>query len=233
MSLEPATPGEPIFFLAPVVISLIALCTGLYGLQTYVFGEAINRNVIILAAFIPARYSQGLPLDLACFVSPVGYSFLHAGLAHLAINMVWLAAFGSPLAARIGAVRFLLFWAATSVGAALLHFSIYPESQAPMIGASGAISGMMGAAARFSFRISHGRGMRAFMGEPLSITAALASRTVLTFVAIWFAANFIAGLGWPGNMVSPSNIAWEAHIGGFLTGFILIGGFDRPNLFAR
>jgi membrane associated rhomboid family serine protease len=228
-NFEHPIPSEPILFLAPVIVFLIAVCTGLYGLQTYVFGEALNRNLIFLASFIPTRYSQDQSFDLAYVVSPVAYSFLHAGLTHLAINMVWLAAFGSPLAARIGTVRFLLFWAATSVGAALLHFSVYPDSQAPMIGASGAISGMMGAAARFLFRTSHGHGIRAFTGEPLSISAALVSRTVLTFVAIWFAANLLTGLGWPRSAVSSSNIAWEAHIGGFLTGFFFIGVFDCPN----
>jgi membrane associated rhomboid family serine protease len=231
-NFEHPIPSEPILFLAPVIVFLVAVCSGLYGLQTYVFGEGLNRHLVLLASFIPARYSQGQPLDLAYFMSPLGYSFLHAGLAHLAINMVWLAAFGSPLAARIGTVRFLLFWAATSVGAALLHFGVYPDSQAPMIGASGAISGMMGAAARFSFRTSHGQGIRAFIGEPLSIGAALVNRTVVTFVAIWFAANLLAGFGWPGSTVSSSNIAWEAHIGGFLTGFIFMGSFDRPNLSA-
>jgi membrane associated rhomboid family serine protease len=224
---EPARPAEPVFFLAPVVIALMALCSGTYLLQAYVFGEEANRAFVVWAAFIPARYSFGAPLDFAYLASPVLYSFLHAGLGHLAVNMIWLAAFGSPLAARIGPLRFLAFWAVTAVSAAMLHLVVYPDSLAPLVGASGAISGMMGAAARFSFRTSQGRGIRAFTGRPLSIAASLASKTVLTFVAVWMAANLLTGLGWGADGSSPSNIAWEAHIGGFLVGFLFVSVFDR------
>lgn len=233
LSFEPETPAEPVFFLAPVVVVLVVVCCGIFGLQAYFLNEAANRRLFIVASFIPARYSQGLPFDLAYFISPVAYSLLHAGLAHLAVNMIWLAAFGSPLAARIGTVRFLLFWAATAIGAAILHFAVYLESSAPMVGASGAISGMMGAAARFSFRTSQGRGVRAFAGAPLSIVVSLANRTVLTFIAIWFAANVLTGLGLQGDTTGASSIAWEAHIGGFLVGFIFVTVFDRPSFTAR
>lgn len=233
MSLEPDTPSEPVFFLAPVIVVLIALCTSIYGVQTYLLSEEANVSLLVLMSFIPARYSQGAPFDIGYLISPVGYSLLHAGISHLAINVVWLAAFGSPLAARIGAVRFLLFWGTTAICAALLHFVSYPDSPTPMVGASGAISGMMGAAARFSFRTSSGRGVRAFIGEPLSIAASLASRTVLTFVAIWFVANLLTGLGMTGGATNASNIAWEAHIGGFLSGFLLVTMFDRPSRATR
>jgi membrane associated rhomboid family serine protease len=224
---KPEPPAEPVVFLAPVVITLIAICAGIYLIQAYAFQEQANRSLLILASFIPARYSQGLPVDFAYLASPFLYSFLHAGSGHLAINMIWLAAFGSPLAARIGSWRFLVFWAATAFAAALLHFLVYPDSSAPLVGASGAISGMMGAAARFSFRTNKGRGVRAFVGEPLSIASSLANRTVMTFIAVWMAANLLTGLGGsPG--AGSSNIAWEAHIGGFLVGFLFVSLFVRP-----
>jgi membrane associated rhomboid family serine protease len=227
LSPEPETPAEPVFFLAPVVVALIAICAGLYLVQAYVFPEEARRALLILASFIPARYSQGLPVDFAYLASPVLYSLLHAGSGHLAVNMIWLAAFGSPLAARIGPWRFLIFWASTAFGAALLHFWVYPDSPAPLVGASGSISGMMGAAARFSFRTDKSSGVRAFVGEPLSIVSSLVNRTVLTFIAVWMAANLLTGLGWsPGT--GSSNIAWEAHIGGFLVGFFFVSLFDRP-----
>ena len=110
-------------------------------------------ELLVYAAFIPIRYSGQFPLDLYAFTSPVTYSLLHGGWAHLAINMIWLAAFGSPLANRLGAARFVLFWVATSIAAAALHYVLHMTDQSPLVGASGAISGMMGAAARFGFRI--------------------------------------------------------------------------------
>jgi membrane associated rhomboid family serine protease len=234
MSEQPPEPQlksqpEPVFFLAPVVTVLIALCAGFYLLQTYVLGYAANVTLSMQLAFIPARYSAGgMPLNFGFLVSPFGYSLLHAGFAHLAVNMVWLAAFGSPLAARIGTWRFLLFWAATAIGAALMHFLVYPYSAIPLVGASGAISGMTGAAARFSFRTSDGRGVRSFTGAPLPVAAALTNRTVMTFIGVWMAANLITGMGWTPGDVNASNIAWEAHIGGFLIGFFCMTIFDRP-----
>jgi membrane associated rhomboid family serine protease len=226
--------SEPIFFLAPAVTGIMAVCAGLYFLQTYVLGTQANASLTLELAFFPARYgADGAPLDLGFLISPVSYSLLHAGFGHLAINMIWLAAFGSPLAARIGALRFLLFWALTAIGAALLHFLVYSQSAVPLVGASGAVSGMMGAAARFSFRTNQGRGIRSFIGAPLSVGASLTNRTVLTFVGIWMAANLITGLGWSSGSANASNIAWEAHIGGFLVGFLCLSGFDRPMFTAR
>jgi membrane associated rhomboid family serine protease len=230
---EQHTPGEPIFHLAPVVTSLIAICAGLYILQSYLFSRDFNFELGRLLYFIPVRYSAGAPTDISYFVAPIGYSTVHASFAHLTVNLIWLAAFGSPLAARIGAVRFLLFWAATAFGAAMLHLAIYPQSAAPLVGASGAISGMTGAAARFAFRTTQGGGVRSFSGLPMRVGAALTNRTVLSFMAIWMAANFAAGLGWPAAGGTPSNIAWEAHIGGFAIGFLALSLFDRPGSIPR
>jgi membrane associated rhomboid family serine protease len=227
MHSGPIRPIEPVFFLAPVVVVLILICSGMYLLQAYVFQARTNLWVIVSMAFIPARYSESLPIDFSYFASPILYSFLHAGLGHLAVNMIWLAAFGSPLAARIGPWRFMAFWAAAALGASALHYLIYTGSPAPLVGASGAISGLMGAAARFSFRTSKNRGVRAFVGDPLSIASSLTSRTVVTFIAVWMIANLLTGLGGLDTGASASTIAWEAHIGGFLVGFLFVSLFDR------
>ncbi len=167
-----------------------------------------------------------MQVDVFSFTSPVTYSLLHGSLPHLAVNMIWLAAFGSPLANRIGAARFVLFWAATSIAAAALHFLVYPLDNAPLVGASGAISGMMGAAARFGFRIERDSGGSAFGGPILPIGQVLRLRTVVSFLAVWMVVNLATGLlgVGPGER---SQIAWEAHIGGFVVGFFLVHLFDR------
>ena len=144
--------------------------------------------------------------------------------------MVWLAAFGSPLANRLGAARFVLFWVVTSiaaVGAALC--AAHPNDQAPLVGASGAISGMMGAAARFGFRIDRTSGRPAFGGPVLPICdgAAVARRRDLPRR---LDGRSTSSPGWSGSMPGRnSQIAWEAHIGGFLVGFFGIALFDRPS----
>jgi membrane associated rhomboid family serine protease len=85
---------------------------------------------------------------------------------------------------------------------------------------------MMGAAARFGFRIDRSRGTPGFSGKPLPIAACLRSRAVVTFLAIWMLINLATGLldFTPGV---DDQIAWEAHIGGFLAGFFGIERFDR------
>jgi membrane associated rhomboid family serine protease len=217
---------EPVFNLPGVVIAFIVACVGIHLVRLYVLDEEQDFWLIVQAAFIPIRYSGEFPIDVYAFTSPVSYSLLHGSVAHLAVNMIWLAAFGSPLANRIGPVRFVLFWVVTSIAAASLHYVLYTTSQAPLIGASGAISGMMGAAARFGFRIDHSSGRSAFGGPILPISTVLTMRGTVAFLAVWMAINLATGLvGFvPGE---ESQIAWEAHIGGFVIGFFFISSFDR------
>src|SRR5690606_7056648 len=130
------------------------------------------------AAFIPALYTGAYGFDWFMLSRPFTYTFLHGSLAHLAINMVWLAAFGPPLANRFGPLRFAVFFAVTGLAAAALFFVVHPSMQAPLVGASGSISGMMGAAARFGFQIDRSAGKSAFTGAPLPFPMVMRSRSV-------------------------------------------------------
>ncbi|MCV0396812.1 MAG: rhomboid family intramembrane serine protease [Rhizobiaceae bacterium] len=220
---------EPAFNLPGVVLAFILGCVAIHLVRVYVLTEDQDLALILRTAFIPVRYSGQFELDLWAWLSPVTYSLLHGGLAHLAINMIWLAAFGSPLANRIGPVRFVLFWITTSVAAVALHYALHPGEPVPLVGASGAISGMMGAAARFGFRVDRRQPKPAFEGAILSIRQSFTSRTVVVFLTIWMVVNLVSGLGY----LSPdsfSRIAWEAHIGGFLAGFLAVRFFDRTPL---
>lgn len=217
---------EPIFNLPAVVIAFIAICVGVHLVRGYILSDEQDFSLILHFAFIPLRYTGGYLLDAFAFISPWSYSLLHGGVAHLAVNMVWLAAFGSPLANRIGALRFVLFWLVTSLAAVGLHFVLHSHEAVPLVGASGAISGMMGAAARFGFRIHRDEGKAAFAGRILSIPAVFRSRSAVTFLAVWMAINFLMGFGF-GSPDGEASIAWEAHIGGFLAGFFGVRLFDR------
>jgi membrane associated rhomboid family serine protease len=219
---------EPVFNLPAVVIAFIAICAAIHLVRAYLLTDAQNLTVLVYAAFFPIRYSGQFDLDIFAFTSTVSYSLLHGSVAHLAINMVWLAAFGTPLANRIGAVKFCLFWVLTAFAAAALHYLIYMDGQAPLVGASGAISGMMGAATRFAFRIGRAEGKPAFTGTPLPVLECLRYRTVVTFLAVWMVVNLVTGLVGLGAS-GDASIAWEAHIGGFLAGFFGVTYFvGRP-----
>lgn len=217
---------EPVFNLPPVVVGFIAICVGIHLVRSFLLSNAQDLWLIVHFAFIPMRYSGQYPLDIYAFTGPWSYSLLHGGIAHLAINMVWLAAFGSPLANRIGALRFIVFWLVTSLAAVALHNALHSMEPVPLVGASGAISGMMGAAARFGFRIDRRAGKAAFDGPVLSIADVFTSRATVTFLAVWMVVNLVMGLG-VGSPASGASIAWEAHIGGFLAGFLLVRIFDR------
>ena len=218
---------EPAFNLPGIVVAIIAACVAVHLVSFHLLDLAAYLRLLENFAFIPARYSGAYPFDWTWVVSPLSYSLMHGGYAHLIVNMIWLAAFGSPLANRIGTGRFLLFWALTSLGAVALHYVLHAFAAVPLVGASGAISGMMGAAARFAFRIDRRRKKPAFAGPVLSVPQVLSSRPAVTFLVVWFAINLVTGLGF-GTSGMSAQIAWEAHIGGFLVGFLAVRLFDRP-----
>lgn len=221
-----SAPREPVFNIPGAVLLMIALCAGVHLVRVYLLTDQQDIGLLLRAAFIPLRYSGGYIIDIFAVTSTVTYAFLHGGWSHLVVNMVWLAAFGSPLANRLGWMRFIAFWVVTAWGAVALHYALHVGSEIPLVGASGAISGMMGAAARFGFRIDRTFGRGRFSGAPLSIVESLTSRTVIVFLVVWMAVNLISGLGYltPQDMGS---IAWEAHVGGFLVGFLAIGFFGE------
>lgn len=224
---DPQTPSsrEPVFNLPAIVVAAIGLCVVLHLIRLYLLTPEQDFGLLLRAAFIPIRYSGEFDIDIYALTSPVSYAFLHGSFAHLLINMIWLAAFGSPLANRIGTLRFVLFWVVSALAAAALHYGVHPLDVAPLVGASGAISGMMGAAARFGFQIDHSAGRAAFAGPIVPVLKVFRSRTVVTFLLIWFAINLASGLFTlvPGE---EGQIAWEAHIGGFLVGFLAIQCFE-------
>jgi membrane associated rhomboid family serine protease len=218
---------EPVFNLPAIIVLLIGVCVAVYLVQAYVLSDRQYLALLLRGAFIPIRYSGQFALEVYAFTTPFTYAFMHGSLAHLAINMIWLAAFGTPLANRLGNGRFLLFWAVTGLAAVGLHYILHPLDEAPLIGASGAISGMMGAAARFGFRVNRARGRPTFDGPLLPFAEVLRSRAAMTFLAVWMIINIVTGL--VGMTQGVDQIAWEAHIGGFLAGFLGVGYFLGPD----
>jgi len=227
---DEAAQGEPqrqrAFNIAGVVVALIAICAAIHALLSYLGSTDPEAFWLVLekTAFIPLLYSGQFGMDLFAITAPVTYSLLHGSVTHLAINMIWLLAFGSPLAYRMGTWRFLLFWVVTAIAAAAMHYIFHQYDAAPLVGASGAIAGMMGAAARFGFRVDRTAERPAFSGRPLPVLFVLTLRPVVTFLVIWMAINVLSGFFGlvPGE---EGAIAWEAHVGGFLAGFFGIGAF--------
>jgi membrane associated rhomboid family serine protease len=157
------------------------------------------------------------------------YAFLHGSWAHVLVNSVWLAAFGTPIARRCGPWRFLLLCALAAIGGALLYVYMNPLQILPMIGASGAVSGLMAAASWFMFAPAgwhwEGRLTQPHERPREPLGAMIRNRQVLMFVGVWFAANYVFAFVQPLG-VTDASIAWEAHIGGFLAGLVLFPLID-------
>jgi membrane associated rhomboid family serine protease len=144
------------------------------------------------------------------------YMFLHGDILHLLSNMLFLWVFGDNVEDAMGHLKFIVFYLACGVAGGLAHSLALPTSKLPLIGASGAVAGVIGA-----YLILHPRVMvwvLAFRFIPLRISAAWV-------LGVWVATQlFMVLLG------QPDQVAWWAHIGGMVTGAILILFMRRPGV---
>jgi len=229
MSGGPRAPREPVFNIPAALGYALAALWLVQIVRTYLLTPEQDATLLVQTAFIPLRYVT--PLDQqspAWLWSPLTYSFLHGGFLHIFVNSIWMVAFGAVVARRLGAVRFCLFWIATSVAAAAAFLLTNWGAAVPVIGASGVVSGLMGGAARFAFpRSGPFRRENAHFLPRVGIVESLRNRTVLSYVLIWFAINFLTAFGFSPGAGAGVTVAWQAHIGGFLFGFLFFGLFDR------
>jgi len=200
-----------------------------------VLPEAVDGWLTLALAFIPARYSGYAPLlpggEIASVTSFVTHTLVHGDWVHLGFNAAWLVAFGGAVANRIGTVRFLLLFSFCAVIGAATFLAFNIGLLAPMVGASGAISGLMGATMRFLFTAVDGKGLAALREDPRSarlmpLAETLRDKRVVLVTVVFLLANILAILGL-GSM-GYSGIAWEAHIGGYFAGLLAFGFFDAP-----
>ena len=221
-------PRVPVFNLPPALFFSLCLLIAIYAVQTLVLSDDAVSWLFFTFGFVPARYviplsQQGPEL----FWTPVTYSLLHGSVQHIVFNGFWLMAFGAPAGRRIGTLRFVLFWILSSVASAALHAALNWGDISLLIGASGVISGLMGAACRFAFPSERRPMLPTHLNARLSILEALKSRTVVIFMLLWLVGNALIAVGIPLVGDSDQEIAWDAHIGGFVFGFFLFSLFDR------
>jgi membrane associated rhomboid family serine protease len=224
---------EPMFNVPGSVLAVLGLLVGVQILLT-VLPEAPSDWLTLALSFIPARYeglASALPGgDVAAVTSFLTYAAVHGDFMHLAINSAWLLAFGGVVANRTGPLRFFLFFAVCSIAGAVAFLWLNQGLMAPMVGASGAVSGLMGATMRFLFSALDTDGLRALREDPgrvplMPLRQALTDRRVLLVTGAFLLANLLAVLGLGG--VASGGIAWQAHLGGYFTGLFCYGFFER------
>ena len=143
--------------------------------------------------------------------------FMHADIFHIGFNMLFLWVFGNNVEDRLGRIRFPIFYLACGVGAALAHILLSPSSSVPTIGASGAVSGILGAYAILWPRAT------IVNIVPVFVLIFFTVRTpAWLMIGLWFVIQLFSGLGSIGQTGTEGGVAYVAHIGGFLAGLVLI-----------
>ncbi len=230
---------EPLFNIPPVILAVLGVLAFVHVVRTYLLTGMQDQEFLLTFAFIPSRYDTSIVLggalpggfgaEVWTFVT---YALIHADWTHLGVNAVWLLPFGSAVARRFGALRFLVFFAVTAAAGAAMHLATHAGEQFPVIGASAAISGTMAAAMRFAFQrggpLNFWRDgdSAAYRVPAIPLSGVLRDPRVLAFLAVWFGINIVFGLS-PLPIVGGNQVvAWQAHIGGFLAGLLLFSWFD-------
>ena len=192
--------------------TIIGLNVSVFLLQFYIAGnnQDLARSIIFEFGLVPNRFN---------IIDVITSMFLHGGIYHIVGNMWFLYIFGDNVESILGHIRFICFYIFCGAGAAFLQFIVEPMSSIPMVGASGAISGVLGAyMIKFPKAKVHVIAVVIFF-----ITTFVVPAQVV--LGVWFLMQLSGGLGSLG-IDTTGGIAWFAHIGGFICGVVSIKFFQ-------
>lgn len=177
---------------------------------------------ILQYALIPAEFMHGIdlppPIPLPIWITLITSMFIHGGLWHILGNMLFLWIFGDNVEDAMGHGKYLLFYLTCGAAAAFAQMAVSPNSPVPQIGASGAISGVLGA---YLMLFPYARILTLI---PFFFLIRLVAIPAVFFLGFWFVLQVISGAGALG---SNGGVAWFAHIGGFIAGAVLVFLFKR------
>jgi len=205
-----------LLIVANVAIFLYQLTLSPVGLEQF----------FLMNGVIPERFdlASGSPVASLLETTPTLFSsmFLHGGWLHLLGNMLYLWIFGDNVEDRMGHLRFLFFYAFCGLAAGIAHILFNLSSPLPSIGASGAVAGVLGA---YLLCYPFAR-VRTLI--PLFLIWPIVELPALIVLGSWFVIQVIQGTAALGGGELGGGIAWWAHVGGFVTGMLMIGVFARP-----
>lgn len=193
----------PVFNIPPFTKYLLGLILGIYFVMGVILPDDIVEWMLSHFGFIPEQFHAN-SLNVFLLVSPLTYMLLHGSWMHVIMNAFMLAAFGSGVERWLGFKRTLAVFLISGLCGAALHYILNTGSPYPMIGASGGISGLFAAA--IVMMNKSGQEMGGRVG-------------ILPFALLWIGLSIGFGMiGGPDG----SLIAWAAHVGGFLGGFLAL-----------
>lgn len=202
------------------VPGIVALVIGvLVAIHVLIFfgGQQWEAWTLYAFAFIPSRFTEpGFPvLQGSQYWSFITYAFLHGDWVHLLFNSIWFLVFGTPAARYLGTPRFLLLCLIATLGAVAASLALHWGETVFLIGASGAVSGLLAAAMPLMYGVRVPGGAR-----PATFPELMTNSKALVFMAVFLFMTLITGAsGWTDNsFLGGAAIAWEAHMGGFVSG---------------
>ena len=214
---------------AYITLAVIALNVLAFFLEISRPSEAAVQAFITAWGVVPHEYSAGVDLPptipYPLWTTLLTSMFLHGGWGHLGGNMLFLWIFGDNLEHRIGHLRFLTFYLVCGIAAGLAHIVFNSQSTVPTVGASGAISGVLG-----GYLLLFPRN-RVYVLTYGGVTAVPA----LFMLGLWILMQFVNGVGEVARTPETGGVAYIAHIGGFLAGMMLapLLAAGRPARLAR
>ncbi|MCL4273994.1 MAG: rhomboid family intramembrane serine protease [Anaerolineales bacterium] len=201
----------------PIINWMLVLLNGLVFYYELTLGETELHRFILDWGLVPAQ----LALDSTeSWLRILSSMFLHGGWFHIISNMWILIIFGDNIEDRMGSTRFLIFYLLSGTAAALLQAFLYPTSNIPMVGASGAIAGVLGA---YLVLYPHAR-IASLV--PIFFIFTIVELPALIFLGFWFVSQLFQGWLALGG-ADMSGVAWWAHIGGFVFGLLMVRLFAR------
>jgi len=195
-----------------ITVALIAANIAVFAYE-FTLPAAALQALVETWGLTPARVALGTA-QFAWLPTVVTSMFLHGGWLHLLGNMLYLWIFGNNIEDRLGPVGFLAFYLAAGAFAAATQVFVAPESQVPIVGASGAISGVLGA-----YAVLYPRA-RVLTVIPIFFVLELAAVPAGFVIGFWFLLQVASGVGSLGTEGMAGNVAWFAHIGGFIAGAV-------------
>ena len=201
-------PKHPPMINLPIVTKILIITMIVIFAAIYFMDDAMKAFIYLNFGFIPSIWTgqNAYGMDTYAFLSPITYIFLHGNFMHVAMNCAMLMAFGAGVEQWMGAKRFLLFFIACGFAAIIVETIIHPFSTNPVIGASGSLSGLFAAI----LILLQARGQ-----------LPTGKYGIWPFAAFWIGLSLVFGLI-GGVMTGGGQIAWAAHLGGFIGGFILL-----------
>ena len=231
----PPAGREPVFLLPGAVTAMIGVLVAIHLASTFVLNPDGMAQLVFWFAFQPLRILAGasdIALAVPLIWTPFTHALMHGGWEHLLFNVAWFAIFATPVTRRYGAGPMLaIFFVSAAAGAAFFAATTL-TSGAYLIGASGGVSVLTGAAVRFIFQpvivAQHPEtGQRVIVGRKLASFADMWRDTrTRSFVLIWVVLNAAVPL-LPLFTGASVAVAWQAHLGGFIAGIAMVGLFER------